>query len=397
MFNSTRYPSNTEHRRYTVDSLQPLFRQHGAEILQHRLAGPQAFSSTLASWARDLVNILAEKEGSGSLEIRKSYRADVCKALVAHLGDPHLAAVLDPESFEEGIRSIYRSEFRKTKATFPESLLPFAAAAVGNQEIFKDTIEEGFDMHSYGYPFWNVRSAVASTGHIGMMDFLLERWTTQSGHDLTDHWHGMCIEPFAPAIAFAIRASHPKVVQMIYDFVARLQDPVLTKEMKDYDPYFMSMCAEFCEPHSADCVRGFALDAVDVRVSFAVAKVIFTVGNGEVLRHLLQKGSIDPNRMIKCSRRDTYTSPLEIALDANRRDLFKLLLDCGADVGGTPDGLAGAKVSLLWHAANRGDVDRIKFLLSHGANPRSHEGWRTPLQVAKERGVEEIIGLLESV
>jgi hypothetical protein len=73
--------------------------------------------------------------------------------------------------------------------------------------------------------------------------------------------------------------------------------------------------------------------------------------------------------------------------------LFQVLLGFGADINGTPEELSMAGVSLLGDAANKGDGHRIEFLLNHGADPRSHNGWRAPLQIAKERRFEGIIDI----
>jgi ankyrin repeat protein len=79
-------------------------------------------------------------------------------------------------------------------------------------------------------------------------------------------------------------------------------------------------------------------------------------------------------------------------LKSRRFDLVKLLLSNGAQIDAIINQEQG--VTALWHAANCGNEEDVRFLLDHGADPESQRGWRSPMQVAKERGRQNIIELL---
>ncbi|KAF2680424.1 hypothetical protein K458DRAFT_490066 [Lentithecium fluviatile CBS 122367] len=382
----------------TVDNMRPLFKRYGAEILQHRLTGTQAFSSVMASWAKDLVKTLVDMEGSGSEEVRKAYTADICKSLIANIGPRWAppATVLDRESFEKRLGLVKHGSYQETVARFPDCLLPFAAAAVSNQELFQAMVPPDFDYHRETYPFCSVLSAATATGKTGMAEYLLRNVKDQM--DFPDRRN---TERFAftydtarmlrQAVEMAIETSCTDIAEVVYDFVLRVQDPCIDKCMLEGRDDLMWLCIQRGKLRIAECVMSFGFKG---QASRETTRFLFRLDSGSALRHMLKKGYFHPNKAIKCPGHYAYKTPLGMALEVYRKDIFKILLDFGADIDGAPDELGAAGVSLLWVAANRGDAARIGFLLEHGANPRSHEGWRRPLQVAQERGREEIIDLL---
>jgi hypothetical protein len=168
-------------RHQNIVKMAALIHRHGAEVLQHRLARPHALSSILANWARYLIQIVIEAEGSGSQDLQSAYSTDICRALIANFPSSwvHLAVILDYQSFKEHLS--WRGVREKPETTNASSarLLPYAAAAVGNYKLFQDTVRPDFDFHEAVDPFPSVLSAAASTGQVKFVQKLLDNYGGQ--------------------------------------------------------------------------------------------------------------------------------------------------------------------------------------------------------------------------
>ncbi len=90
-------------------------------------------------------------------------------------------------------------------------------------------------------------------------------------------------------------------------------------------------------------------------------------------------------------RSDEGATPLMTAVEANKRHATEYLLSKGADVNATDNRGYGS----LHKAAEMGLKDMVKQLLQHGADVNCDAQGHTPLSLAKARGEEEIISLLE--
>jgi hypothetical protein len=324
-----------------------------------------------------------------SPQLYEAYSTDICKSLFISLAEngypAHLAALMGPIWFEKHVHSHNKLSFRTMMATFPKSLLPFAAAAVGNIALFQTFTTHGFDYHEVALPFRGALGAVAATGHIAMAEHLLDNLIDKTNLAHSRYWRSCHV---SSAIKIAAATSNPEVAEKIYEYVRHTPKPDIKYGIRLRGSEILRKCVEYNEARILECVLSLG---VICATRTEPERCLFTSGDGSLLRHAIKHGHVDPNCCMTGKSRGAYTSPLEVALDNDRRDLFRILLECGADIDGTSN---TAGVTLLWHAANRGDMDCAKFLLSHGANPRSREGWREPLQVAKERGVKEIIDLL---
>tara|TARA_R110002003_G_scaffold143_18_gene13339 strand:- start:21146 stop:21844 length:699 start_codon:yes stop_codon:yes gene_type:complete len=120
-------------------------------------------------------------------------------------------------------------------------------------------------------------------------------------------------------------------------------------------------------------------------------RYMLEIGNGEVLEAFLRSGTFS---LPQCTfpLRSSKRTALVLALENARFKGASVLLRHGADVNEVSDRKLG--VSAFWRAANAGDERRVRFLLDNGAHANTHEGWRSPLQVARVRGDKVIIGLL---
>ena len=111
-------------------------------------------------------------------------------------------------------------------------------------------------------------------------------------------------------------------------------------------------------------------------------------GHKDVVQLLLDRGA-HPNSS------DTFgQTPLHRAVSNGHKDVTQLLLDRGAD----PDraDTYGWTSTSLHRAARRGDKDVVQLLLDRGADATKTDGYGlTPLQLAAQRGYNDIIRLLE--
>jgi hypothetical protein len=253
------------------------------------------------------------KEGSGLQEVRSAYSFDLCKSLIANIGShsAYSAAVMGRQSFEELIPEGDETDYLTTLHKFPGCLLPFAAAAIGDQELFRATVGPGFDFHKNAYPFRSVLSAAAATGHPGMVEDLLEDVVDQVGSDSVTHWpwlgHYRSANTFRQAIGIAISTSHPDVVEKIYEFILRLQHPNIDRDMVCFRNDILTDCMEHGDLRVADCVMSFGYDG-EVRLD--LAELLFARGDKNVLCHLIEKGHIDPNQSVKGKHQHEYVTPL---------------------------------------------------------------------------------------
>jgi hypothetical protein len=100
----------------------------------------------------------------------------------------------------------------------------------------------------------------------------------------------------------------------------------------------------------------------DLPISVDEMNVLFREGGRSGLRELLQRDIIHPDKM-------GHDMPLDRAVYENRQDLVRILLINGADINAHDNG--GQGFSALQHAARRGYLPNVKFLIKTGADPDS--------------------------
>lgn len=85
--------------------------------------------------------------------------------------------------------------------------------------------------------------------------------------------------------------------------------------------------------------------------------------------------------------------PVMSAVFKKDAKLLRLFLDSGGDV----DFLWGEGYSPLWLAISHGDIECVRVLLEHGANPdlATFMEESTPRQIAEQKAVGEILGLMQ--
>ncbi|KAH7371707.1 hypothetical protein BKA66DRAFT_469322 [Pyrenochaeta sp. MPI-SDFR-AT-0127] len=366
---------------------------HSYSFLRARVEAANGFHSHLITLARDVADALLRYEGSHSNSLRSRYRDDICKSFLANSQDTCLydRLLLDKRS---GFKTDLR--YADMMPNVQEFLLTATAAAVGSQKTLDFFSTVGCPRYTYMYPYSNLLCAAVGSGKIcttrsllelirdalkrmtGLFPFTRAQWIEIGRVQWFQPWH------FQDAISITIREGFTEIGQLLYEFLA--EHPEANSRTHDIRSATMIECLErdnvdLIYP-ALRCLHNGALKFANEDLRY-----LFNRGNGKVLHRLIHDGLVNAHR-------SNSTTPLKVVLDNKKYCHAKVLLDFGVDIDGTP--YANGGVSVLWHAVQSGNTEHVKFLLDHGANPESHEGWRSPLKEAKKRGRKNIIELLQN-
>jgi len=157
----------------------------------------------------------------------------------------------------------------------------------------------------------------------------------------------------------------------------------------------MSYLNEYSNRVKRVIFRGNSKPKIDYNFSNKIPatkkQLVKSAGQGkyEEVNSILESG-INPNFGIG----ETKQSPLLAATIMGHLSVVKLLVENGAKVSETYSNKYVAPP--IWYAANNGDIEIVKFLLEHGADPtaKNRDGW-TPLRQAKLNNDTKVIELLE--
>ncbi len=109
----------------------------------------------------------------------------------------------------------------------------------------------------------------------------------------------------------------------------------------------------------------------------------------EIARMLIERGA----DCCAPARNPMKVAPVHAAAAQGDREIMQLLLDHGAD----PNATQQLDYVPLHSSAGRGDIETARLLLGRGADPKRKSGdGKSPADVARERGFEELASLLES-
>jgi|GEM_PF-6728069 FOG: Ankyrin repeat len=131
---------------------------------------------------------------------------------------------------------------------------------------------------------------------------------------------------------------------------------------------------------------------VNARDRFDLTPLFYAAEHGhvEVARDLLANGA-EPNALN--DRDNEGASALTMAVQEKHTEVARALLEYGA----SPDGLEDEPWIPLVKAVRNNDIATVTLLLNRGANPNLVDGYgSTAIGVARHRGFQEILDLLES-
>jgi hypothetical protein len=376
------------------------FRLFGSKVLQSRLRVAHGLSTPLLPWISRTVEDLLREGDTSSGDVRDQYTRDICDAVMANLdktfglyafislaSSPH--AIQPRNQVRQSMPDYTALHFRNHRGT----LFHAAAAAVGSLDIFIKTSEAEEHEQRMCRPFKSTLCAAVATGKLNVIGHILQAMQQRldaAGREVTAVVEVVALDiihSIGVACPVAIHSHQRAAAKALFEFLSR--NTALHFELqRRFDGWF-ELCVEKVDTGVLDallCMR----QCIDLKLSTKHVSYVLEKGTRSALRLLLEAGEISPTH---CSGRESSKStPLMMALKYQRLDLCQVLLANGAHVDGTPDDECG--VTALWHAANKREVNRVQYLLKLGANPESHDGWRSPLQVAKERGYQDIVDLL---
>jgi ankyrin repeat protein len=112
-------------------------------------------------------------------------------------------------------------------------------------------------------------------------------------------------------------------------------------------------------------------------------------GHADVVALLLERGAgVSP-----VSRNPMEVMPIHSAAAAGHAQVVAVLLDHGAQV----DARSHLGFTAIIDAAQNGDVALVAMLIDRGADPQgANDRGQTPLDVARDKGHQEVVDLLES-
>jgi hypothetical protein len=382
------------------------FRLFGSEVLQARLRVAHGLSTPLLPWISCTVDELLREGGTNSEDVRGQYTRDICDSVMANLDKTFgLYAFISLASSPHAIQP--RNQARQSMPDYTAlhfqnhrgTLFHAAAAAVGSLDIFIKTSEAEEHEQRMCRPFKSTLCAAVATGKLNVIEHILhtmqhrldavESEVTVVNSEVTEVAALDIAHSIGVACPVAIHSQQRAAATALFEFLSRNTSLHFDLQRR-FDGWF-ELCVEKVDTGVFDALVRMRL-CTDVKLSTKHVSYVLEKGTSSALRLLLEIGEMCSTH---CSGRESSKStPLMMALNYQRLDLCEVLLANGAHIDGTPDDEFG--VTALWHAANKRDVNRVQILLKLGANPESHDGWRSPLLVAKERGNQDVLDLLTS-
>ena len=236
-----------------------------------------------------------------------------------------------------------------------------------NAETARLLVRAGADIEAADDDNRTPLAAAAELGFPDVVDFLLSLGADPLG-SRPDEWQQYARDNQAAAVRRAVRRQDTRAQALISAAARGQADEVAWMLAAGYDP-----------------------DGRDEEEETALLKAAFS-GYTEIVRLLLAAGAAPD-----AATEPGEWTPLAHALNRNRRDVARLLLQAGADLRQTASGR-----SLLEHAASGGGTDEVRLLLDVGADPqgKSRAEWARAAREARiQRGrkCQEALASLEAL
>jgi hypothetical protein len=360
-------------------------RRFGSALLQCRLRAAHGFASPLLSWLRNVIEVLDRRVKQVTEDIHNRHTRDLCNSIVGNAPTwdlYHALIAVDTRA------SRFGSAHYENHASV---LLSAAAAAVGDLDLYQTTSDGHEHVQLPCFPFCNPIGAAVATGKLEVIDFIIRK--------SEEHFEHLS----QTAAASGPRAIFGRLILGACSVAIVTKQHAAGRTILAY--LSLPTNARFLPHYKVEKLFMFCVDEACVDLSKPVLQLLpenlkafvdqfkqylFKKGDGSVLVSLIREGVVSPKICKK--NRTTTTTPLMMALKSRRFDLVTLLLSNGAQIDNIVDPEQG--VTALWHAANCSNEEDVRYLLDHGADSESQPGWRSPVQVAKERGRQNITELL---
>ncbi|KAF2125627.1 hypothetical protein P153DRAFT_399780 [Dothidotthia symphoricarpi CBS 119687] len=363
---------------------QRLFSVHGHVIMQQRLLGPHKFQSRVAKCLDDVFEAILLLEGSGSSEIRRSYAHDIGTAVLSSLKKNACWAMT-----QDNLKTFSADEFYQSSENSPRLFLPVAAAAVGSLSLFQQIISCDDDILNQPWPFHSPLSAAVANCHLEVIKHILQLYTKRLARL---HAEGVMSgeihlrQTVHHAVMDGIDACQPDATALVFAWVLENKGGPIYERLRRSFLVIMRCCINHRQPQIAYSAVTLFSNEGEPTFPESLKGYLLEKDDGSVLRHFYQAGLLDIGIF--------QHAPLVAGvLPPVGQCLFDMILQLGANIDDLfPDTLTGK--SLLWHAVDSGNEQRVRFLLEHGADPDASTGDGSPLQVAKGHGQQSIVDTL---
>jgi hypothetical protein len=269
-------------------------------------------------------------------------------------------------------------------------IMPAVAAAIGDTELLLRHIASHEDLYTSTCKlFPTALEAAVASGHTDILSYMLSYLKTNvKGKPEVDSWIEMrcAARGISQALRVAIRLHKTNAGNLIFDFLA--DNRVFSGSTSIYlGERLIKDCMTY--GNGALIYGAFAYDSRgsyhsndkgtlgELPLNESEEFFLFKFGHPNALRQLIRNGQFDPNKWAQ------YCPPLNYALDKQRCDMARVLLENGADVDARPKERDGK--TALWRAAEQGHINDVKLLLEHGAQPSHKKPDLSPLYATRYR------------
>ncbi|KAI4711387.1 hypothetical protein J4E89_003952 [Alternaria sp. Ai002NY15] len=334
-----------------------LFEQHGSDVLYETAMRPETLKNQVIHFIRDIV-----KASEPDSTLRSRQTMIICVSIMA----------VEPKYLRAYIQGT--DIFNKEKWPVPlADMLPAIAAASGDIELFKNpTLTPALLLKQSHDLLPSALKAAIAADQFNMLERILKYLVDNVKRKRdSGSWKDMrnAAKKIGRALCTAIRLHKNVAGNMLFDFREenKFFSTFAPDEMGDWLVNEVSKCDNTALLYRVLEVNNPGIMAHVKKgtkryysLNSQSFESLYRRGGIKIWSMLLEDGVVELNKV--CSDK----TPLQQALKRRRYDIAGLFINKGASINSiTKDGN-----NILWEAANDGYEKDVKFLLSHGADPR---------------------------